>query len=51
MTTHTTKLIESGFVEKKKEFKNDKPQTTYHLTKKGREEFKEFVEILKEMIE
>lgn len=32
MTTHTTKLIESGFIEKKKEFISDKPQTTYHLT-------------------
>lgn len=51
MTTHTTKLLDSGFVEKKKEFINDKPQTTYHLTKKGREEFKEYVEILKGMIE
>lgn len=50
MTTHTTKLIESGFIEKKKEFINDKPQTTYHLTDLGRNEFNNYVQILSDLI-
>ena len=41
MTTHTTKLLDSGFIEKKKEFINEKPQTTYHLTEYGKKEFKD----------
>lgn len=50
MTTHTTKLIESGFIEKKKEFINDKPQTTYHLTDLGKSEFNNYVQILSDLI-
>lgn len=50
MTTHTTKLLESGFIEKKKEFVNDKPQTTYHLTEFGRTEFNEYVKILNSLV-
>lgn len=50
MTTHTTKLIESGFIEKNKEFINDKPQTTYHLTDFGRSEFNSYVQILSNLI-
>lgn len=50
MTTHTTKLIESGFIEKKKEFINDNPQTTYHLTDLGRNEFNNYVQILSDLI-
>lgn len=46
MTTHTTKLIESGFVTVKKEFENNKPKTTYHLTEQGRTEFEEYVQLL-----
>jgi len=50
MTTHTTKLIDSGFIEKSKEFINDKPQTTYHLTDFGRSEFNNYVQILSNLI-
>lgn len=50
MTTHTTKLLESGFIEKKKEFVNEKSQTTYHLTDLGRKEFNEYVEILNKLL-
>ena len=35
MTTHTKKLIQEGFMEVKKEFVNNRPQTTYHLTDEG----------------
>lgn len=50
MTTHTTKLLESGYVIKKKEFVKDKPQTTYHLTDYGRNEFNEYVKILNRLV-
>lgn len=50
MTTHTAKLLENGFIEKRKEFVKDKPQTTYHLTEFGRREFKEYVNILNELV-
>lgn len=50
MATHTKKLIEEGFIEVKKEFVNNKPQTTYILTKKGKEEFIKYVELLNTLI-
>ncbi|MDH6365996.1 MULTISPECIES: transcriptional regulator [unclassified Breznakia] len=46
MTTHTKKLVENDYISVKKEFINNKPQTTYSLTKKGRREFLEYVNIL-----
>jgi DNA-binding PadR family transcriptional regulator len=46
MTTHTSTLIKGEYVTVKKEFIKNKPLTTYHLTKKGRKEFNEYVEIL-----
>lgn len=49
MTTHTKKLIEAQYITVKKEFKNNKPQTTYHLTNIGRKEFIEYIEILKNL--
>ena len=50
MTTHTTKLLDSGFIEKKKEFINEKPQTTYHLTEYGKKEFNEYIKILNDLV-
>ena len=50
MTTHTTKLLDSGFIEKKKEFINEKPQTTYHLTEYGKKEFNEYTKILNDLV-
>lgn len=46
MATHTKKLIEEGFIDVKKEFVNNKPQTTYILTTKGKNEFISYVELL-----
>jgi len=43
MTTHTKKLVEEGFVSVKKEFKNNRPLTTYHLTDKGKDAFIDYV--------
>lgn len=51
MTTHTKKLINEGYVTVKKEFKNNKPLTTYHLTKKGRDEFTNYVDTLNKLFE
>ena len=49
MTTHTKKLLEENFITIKKEFVNNKPQTTYHLTDLGRNAFLEYVDILNEL--
>ena len=46
MTTHTKKLLDAGYITMNKEFKNNKPCTTYHLTEKGREEFNNYVNTL-----
>lgn len=51
MTTHTKRLINEGYVVVKKEFKNNKPLTTYHLTEKGREEFTNYVNTLNKLLE
>ena len=51
MTTHTKKLIAEGFVTVKKEFKNNRPLTTYHLTDKGQESFVDYVNKLNEFIQ
>ena len=50
MTTHTTKLLDGGFIEKKKQFINEKPQTTYHLTEYGKKEFNEYIKILNDLV-
>lgn len=50
MATHTKKLIEEDFITVEKSFVNNKPQTTYILTKKGKEEFIKYVELLNSLI-
>lgn len=50
MTTHTKKLIESKFITVKKEFINNKPQTTYHLTDLGKKCFIQYVDTLNELV-
>lgn len=50
MATHTKKLTAEGFIVTKKEFVNNKPQTTYSLTDKGRKEFLEYVELLHSLV-
>lgn len=51
MTTHTKKLIQEGFMEVRKEFVNNRPQTTYHLTNEGRTQFEEYVALLNKLVE
>lgn len=50
MTTHTKKLIENQFITVEKTFVDNKPQTTYHLTQLGRDEFVAYVEALNELL-
>lgn len=50
MATHTKKLIEEDFIIVEKSFVNNKPQTTYILTEKGKEEFIKYVELLNSLI-
>ena len=51
MTTHTKKLIQEGFMEVRKEFVNNRPQTTYHLTDEGRTQFEKYVALLNKLVE
>lgn len=46
MTTHIKKLVEEDFITVNKEFKNNRPCTTYHLTQKGKQAFENYVESL-----
>lgn len=50
MTNHTKKLHEAGYINVKKEFVNNKPQTTYSITELGRTKFLEFVTLLNNSI-
>ena len=51
MTTHTKKLIQEGFMVVKKEFVNNRPQITYHLTDEGRKQFEDYVQLLNNLVE
>ena len=51
MTTHMRELLEHNYVEMEKTFINNKPCTTYHVTDIGRQEFAEYVQRLKKIIE
>ena len=50
MTNHTKKLNEAGFINVTKEFKNNKPCTTYSITEYGKHEFNNFVKLLNQSI-
>lgn len=50
MATHTKKLLAEGFIDVKKEFIDNKPRTTYILTPKGRKEFFNYLEIIKDLL-
>ncbi len=50
MSTHMKVLTKKEYVEMHKEFVNNKPKTTYKLTKKGKACFKEYVEVLQNII-
>lgn len=50
LTTHMKKIIDAGYVEMKKDFFENKPRTTYHLTAKGRKAFSAYLKNLGEII-
>lgn len=51
MTTHMKLLIAEKYVEMEKEFVNNKPKTTYRLTKLGKKKFNEYLDFLKTILE
>jgi DNA-binding MarR family transcriptional regulator len=50
MTTHMKELIENNYVSVSKEFLNNKPRTTYSITKTGTDAFLYYVQTLKKII-
>jgi predicted ArsR family transcriptional regulator len=51
MSTHMKVLVNENYVEAEKSFVDNKPRTTYSLTKLGKKKFAEYVQSLKEIIE
>jgi predicted ArsR family transcriptional regulator len=50
MSTHMRELIEAGCVEVEKSFVDNKPKTTYRLTKEGSKRFAQYIKTLKQVI-
>ena len=50
MSTHMKELIGCGYLEMEKAFIDNKPKTTYRITKEGKKKFAEYVRTLKEML-
>ncbi|MBI5631757.1 MAG: transcriptional regulator [Elusimicrobia bacterium] len=50
MSTHMKELLGAGYVEMKKTFVDNKPKTTYKVTKEGKKRFAEYVNTLKALI-
>lgn len=50
MSTHMKVLISEEYVEMEKNFVNNKPKTTYKVTKKGKKKFAEYVDTLKKIV-
>jgi len=51
LSTHLNKLEESGYVAIKKGFKGKKPHTMIHLTKRGREAFKDYKQSMQQVLD
>jgi DNA-binding MarR family transcriptional regulator len=50
LSTHLTKLEETGYIAINKEFKGKKPHTTISLTKQGRTAFREYKKSLQQVL-
>ena len=50
MSTHMKKLIEADYVGFKKEFVDNKPKTTYWLTKFGKQKYKDYIISIKQLL-
>ena len=51
LSTHLTKLEESGYIAIKKEFKGKKPHTIINLTEKGRNAFREYKKSMQQVLD
>lgn len=51
LATHLGKLEEAGYVAIKKEFRHKKPYSMVQLTSNGREAFRKYKEILKDILD
>lgn len=51
LSIHLTRLEEAGYVKSTREFAGKKPRTTYTLTPKGRQEFREYVKLLERILQ
>lgn len=50
MSTHMKELLGSEYVEMEKTFVDNKPKTTYRITKEGKKKFSAYVDTLKALI-
>lgn len=50
LSIHLSKLETTGYVKSKKDFFNNKPRTSYELTKNGKNEFVQYVNLLERII-
>ncbi len=50
LSVQVSKMEESGYIEVKKDFFNNKPRTRYNLTEKGKKEFIDYVNKLENVL-
>lgn len=50
MSTHMKVLVSENYVEMEKTFVENKPKTTYKVTKNGKKKFSEYVDTLKKIV-
>jgi DNA-binding MarR family transcriptional regulator len=50
LSVHIKVLQDSGFVKVKKKFVNNKPQTTFSVTAKGRKAFEQYIGLLERIV-
>ncbi len=51
LTTHMKKIMDAGYAEMKKDFVNNRPRTTYKLTRKGRRAFEVYLKRLRKIFD
>jgi DNA-binding HxlR family transcriptional regulator len=51
LSVHMSRLQELGYIDVTKEFVEKRPCTTYKITELGRKHFREYVELLENLIE
>ena len=50
LATHIKKLEQEGFIEVQKTFIDNKPNTSYSVTKKGKKAFEEHLAVLEQIV-